>query len=150
MKLVQDERIVLERRIIQSRAFAMLLMGLWLILIYRMLVRQDPPQENLDLLLLVLAVSVYHLGSLVSKGLIDNPQKKDRRLPVISGVVGGLAFFIVQIISNGIAWGDWNAMVPFVILSMVFMVFFVASQLMLGYMTEKKVKEEIDALERDG
>jgi hypothetical protein len=59
MKRIEDERIINEKRRINSNAFGICFLALWCILLYRQFGLRQPISEYIDVFLLTIGLSIY-------------------------------------------------------------------------------------------
>ncbi|MFZ7131573.1 MAG: DUF6773 family protein [Eubacteriales bacterium] len=98
MKKIEDERIITEKRRINSSAFGICFLALWGILIYRQVILKQDMMEYIDIFLLVMGLSIYILVNNVCKGFYltyrNNGEK--RKIMYIGAFVGSITFILVQ------------------------------------------------------
>lgn len=70
-----DERIVTERRKIDSKALGFTYLGLWLLIAYRMFILKQTSAEYFDVFILTILLSSYLVISNISKGTFTSQYK---------------------------------------------------------------------------
>ena len=146
MKRLEDERIIAEKRRINSNAFGICFLLLWGILLFRQLVVQQNIREYMDIFLLTIGLSIYITVNNVFRGLyLAYRSKKARKKVNIAGaLVGSAAFIIVQFFITGYDFTNWGDIIK---LTLSFIIFFLGWLIVQGALlniSEKKANEEID------
>src|SRR6056297_358812 len=98
MKKIEDERIIIEKRKINSHAFSIIFMGLWLIILYRQLILNQDISQYWDIFALTIGGSFFVVVNNVLKGLFMTYRKKGERnkVAIVGASVGAISFTIVN------------------------------------------------------
>ncbi len=146
LKKIEDERIITEKRKINSNAFGICLLVLWGMLLYRQFILKQEPSEYMDIFLLTLGLSIYVTVNSVFKGLyLTYRNKQERKKVNLTGaIVGSITFILVQLF---VFHTDFTNMADFLKLIVSVIIFFVAwisAQSFLLNMSDKKANEDAD------
>jgi uncharacterized BrkB/YihY/UPF0761 family membrane protein len=146
MKRIEDERIISEKRKINSNAFGICFLALWGMLIFRQFVLHQDIAEYADIFLLAIGLSIYVTVNSAVKGLYltyrSKPVKK--RTNFIGAVAGAIAFALVQFFVMN--YDITNLKDVFNLLGSI-IIFFVVFLICQGYLinlSEAKANKEID------
>lgn len=146
MKRIEDERILSEKKSINSSAFGLCFLGLWGILLYRQFVLGQNLSEYIDIFLLTIGISIYVTINNVLKGLYLTYRSKYSRKKVnlIGAIVGSITFTLVQFL---VREGQLTNKSDFFEILVSLIVFFVAwfiAQSILFKVSDNKANEDID------
>lgn len=146
MRKIEDERIISEKRRINSNAFSICLLLLWAILLYRQFVLQQNIKEYIDIFLLTIGISVYITINNVFKGLyLTYRNKKERKKAKFIGViVGTVTFAIVQAFIAGYDFTNTKDVFTMIISIVIFFSTWLIAQNFLLNISEKKANDDID------
>ncbi len=146
MKKIEDERILIEKRKINSRAFSYVFIGLWLILIYRQFILEQEPSNYWDILVLTLGISTYVLIRNVFKGLYQTYREKEskRKNILIGGIVGSIIFTLIHGFFSDYNLSSSKDIVRILISGIIFFITWMGAQNYLVRKSEKKADEEIE------
>lgn len=102
MKKQLDERVLQERRQINSSAFSIALIGLWIILDVRLFIQKQSITEFLDIFILTMVLSVYVLVRIILKGhyTVETQGKSLNKIFYLGGLVGAVVFLTTQLWIN--------------------------------------------------
>lgn len=146
MKRLEDERIITEKRKINSKAFSIVFLALWGILIYRQFVLQQDVSSYLDIFILTIGISMYVTLNNVFKGfyLTYRSKRTKKRLNITGAIVGTIVFAIVQyfIMNNNLT--DHKKILDLILSSIIFLFFWLTFQGFFLKLSEKKANEEVD------
>ncbi|HCX03533.1 MAG TPA: hypothetical protein DHM42_03535 [Clostridiales bacterium] len=145
MKRIEDERILIEKRKINSRAFSYSYIGLWILLVYRQFVLNQEPSQYWDILVLTLGISFYVLIRNVFKGLYQTYRKKDSKKKnlLIGGIVGSIIFTLIHGIFSDYDLSNTRDLISILIAGIIFFITWIGAQYFLIRKSEKKSEEEI-------
>jgi hypothetical protein len=145
MKRIEDERILIEKRKINSRAFSYSYIGLWILLVYRQFVLNQEPSQYWDILVLTLGISFYVLIRNVFKGLYQTYRKKDSKKKnlLIGGIVGSIIFTLIHGIFSDYDLSNTRDLISILIAGIIFFITWIGVQYFLIRKSEKKADEEI-------
>lgn len=145
MKRIEDERILIEKRKINSRAFSYAYIGLWILLVYRQFVLNQEPSQYWDILVLTLGISFYVLIRNVFKGLYQTYRKKDSKKKnlLIGGILGSIIFTLIHGIFSDYDLSNIRDLINILISGIIFFVTWIGAQYFLIRKSEKKAEEEI-------
>lgn len=145
MKRIEDERILIEKRKINSRAFSYSYIGLWILLVYRQFVLNQEPSQYWDILVLTLGISFYVLIRNVFKGLYQTYRKKDSKKKnlLIGGIVGSIIFTLIHGIFSDYDLSNTRDLISILIAGIIFFITWIGVQYFLIRKSEKKAEEEI-------
>lgn len=146
MKGLQDERIIAEKRRINSNAFGICFLALWGILLYRQYALRQPISEYLDIFLLTIGLSIYITVNNVSKGLYLTYRSKaiKKKVQFTGALVGSATFLLVQYFVIGYDLTSPGDVLKLVVSFMVFLLFWVGSQSLLLGISQRKADEEAE------
>lgn len=146
MRKIEDERIISEKRRINSNAFSICLLLLWAILLYRQFVLQQNIKEYMDIFLLTIGISVYITINNVFKGLyLTYRNKKERKkVKFIGVIVGTVTFAIVQAFIAGYDFTNTKDVFTMIISIVIFFSTWLIAQNFLLNISEKKANDDIE------
>ena len=144
MKRIEDERIIAEKRRINSNAFGICFLALWGILLYRQYVLGQAIGEYIDIFLLTIGLSIYITVNNVSKGLYLTYKSKAARKKVrfTGALVGSVTFVIIQYFVIGYDLTSPGDILKLAVSFMVFLLFWVGSQSLLLGISQRRADEE--------
>ena len=152
MKRIEDERIIAEKRRINSNAFGICFLVLWGILLYRQYVLRQAISEYIDIFLLTIGLSIYITLNNVFKGLYLTYRSKAARQKVqfTGALVGAITFVIVQYFVTGYDLSSPGDILKLLVSFIIFLLFWIGSQSLLLRISQRKADEEAgeDQLER--
>lgn len=104
MKKIVDERIITEKRKINSKAFGICFLALWGILLFRQFILHQNIVEYVDIFLLTIGLSIYVTVNSVVKGLyLTNRNKPVRKkVNLIGAFAGPIALYSSTISCYGL------------------------------------------------
>jgi hypothetical protein len=146
MKRIEDERILSEKRKINSNAFSICFLGLWGILFFRQFVLQQNVSEYIDVFLLTIGLSIYVTVNNVLKGFYLTYRSKYTRKKVnlMGAIVGSVVFTIVQIFITKAELTNIEDLLKLVTSLIIFFTVWVISQSILFKISENKANEDIE------
>ncbi|MFW6030472.1 MAG: DUF6773 family protein [Halanaerobiales bacterium] len=146
MKKDEDERIVKEKRKINSYAFNILFIGLWIILVYRQFVLGQSIDQYWDIFVLTLGGSFFVLINNMLKGIYLTYKKKDEKYKklLVSAAIGTIIFITVNSIFSGNGFSNSEEIISTIISAVVFFIVWIALQAFIIHISEKKSKQEIE------
>ncbi|MDW7669153.1 MAG: DUF6773 family protein [Bacillota bacterium] len=146
MKRIEDERILIEKRKINSRAFSYVFIGLWLIILYRQFILDQHVSQYIDIFVLTIGISFYVSLRNVFKGLYQTYRKKEtrRRNMFIGAVVGTATFTVVNYIMNDFELSNIKDLGMLILSALIFFVAWTGAQYFMIRKSEKKADEEIE------
>ncbi|SRR6056297_480811 len=146
MKKIEDERVIIEKRKINSRAFSYVYIALWLILIYRQFVLQQEASQYWDILILTLGISFYVLLRNVFKGLYQSYREKESKIKnmFVGGIIGSIIFTLIHGIFSDYDLSNSKDLVRILISGIIFFITWMAVQYLLIRKSEKKADEDIE------
>ncbi len=146
MRKIEDERIVAEKRKINSKAFGICFLALWGILLYRQFILQQDITEYIDIFLLTLGVSMYVTVHSVFKGFYLTYRNKiyKKKVKLISALVGSAAFVIVQFFVADYNLTNWNDILKLIASFIVFLLAWITAQSLLFRISDKKANEDLE------
>jgi hypothetical protein len=146
MKRIEDERIVAEKRRINSSAFGICFLALWGILLFRQFVLQQQIAEYMDIFLLTVGISIYITVNNVFKGLYLTYRSKQARkkMVLIGALTGSVAFAIVQFTVMGYGFTGPEDILKLIIPVIIFFVIWIMGQSALLNISEIKANQETD------
>lgn len=146
MKKIEDERILAEKRKINSSAFGICFLALWMIILFRQFVLEQNIKEYIDIFLLTMGLSIYVTINSVVKGLYLTYRSKKMRIKMnlIGATVGLVVFTIVQIFFIKHDFTNWKDVFQLILSSAIFFVVWIGTQTILLKISEKKANEDIE------
>lgn len=146
MKRIEDERIIAEKRRINSSAFGICFMALWGILLFRQFVLQQHISEYLDIFLLTIGLSIYITVNNVLRGMyLTYRSKRARKKVVMTGaLVGTVTFAAVQFFVAGYDFKSPVDILKSIFPAVLFFAIWILGQGLLLNISETKGNEEID------
>ncbi len=97
-----DERVIGVRDKINSKAFEICYIGLWLMISYRMFVLKQSPSEYGDIFILAVIVSAFVVINMVLKGVFTSTPKVSNKLStVVLNVLYIISFILIFIFLTG-------------------------------------------------
>lgn len=144
MKRFEDERIIAEKRKINSSAFSICFLALWGILLFRQFVMEQDIMEYIDIFLLTIGLSLYVTINNVFKGFYLTYRSKDvkKKINIISAAVGSISFIIVQFLVMKYDFTKWEDILKVILSFIVFFVIWITSQGILVRISEGKADKE--------
>lgn len=144
MKRIEDERIITEKRHINSRAFGICFLALWGILIFRQFVLQQNIMEYMDVFLLTIGLSIYVTVNNVFKGfyLTYRSDRERKKVSLIGALVGSITFIIVQLFVMKYDFTNWEDILKLIVSFIIFFVVWVTVQNVFLKVSESKANEE--------
>lgn len=146
MKRIEDERIINEKRRINSNAFGLCLIALWGIIIFRQFLLKQDAKEYIDIFLLTMSISVFVTFNNVFKGfyLTYRDKKAKSKVSLISALVGTFVFMLVQIFIMDYSYSSLEDVLELSITGIAFFGTYMGIQYLLFKISEKKADKEID------
>jgi uncharacterized membrane protein YvlD (DUF360 family) len=146
VKKIEDERIINEKRRINSHAFSIFFIGLWLIIIYRQLILEQDISQYWDIFALTLGGSFFVVINNVLKGLFLTYRKKKERnkVTIIGAIVGAITFSVVNSFMNELNLSNAKDITTMVISAVVFLVVWLAAHKFIVNKSIEKANEEIE------
>ncbi len=146
MKKIEDERIIAEKRKINSNAFGICFMVLWGILLYRQFILNQDIMQYMDIFLLAIGLSIYLTVNSVLRGLYltYRSRKEKKRVNLIGATVGSMVFAIIQIFILKIDFSNPSDIIKIGILVIIFFVVWMISQNILLNISESKANKDVD------
>jgi len=145
MKKIEDERVIIEKRKINSRAFSYVFIGLWLIILYRQFILDQHISKYIDVFALTIGISFYVTLRNVFKGLYQTYRKKEtkKRNMIIGATVGTATFTVVNYIMSDYNLSNIKDLGMLILSGFIFFVAWTGAQYFLIRKSEKKADEEI-------
>jgi hypothetical protein len=146
MKRIEDERIIAEKRRINSNAFGICFLALWGILLYRQYVLGQAIGEYIDIFLLTIGLSIYITLNNVFRGLYLTYRSRAARKKIqfVGALAGSISFVIVQYFITGYDLTSPEDTLKLVVSFMVFLLFWIGSQSLLLGISQRKADEEAE------
>ena len=140
----QDERILEERRKIQSRGYSILVWGLLISLLVQQLMQAPFAQYAAEFGLLM-GCSVYQMIANVRRGFnIWGGQTQRKGRTVLTAIIAGIvAVWIMFLAAGGESW------INLAVFLVTFIPIFYGMQKLLGYMSRKKQEKLEQALDEE-
>ena len=140
----QDERVLEERRNIQSKGYSLLVWGLLISLLVQQLMHAPFAQYAAEFWLLM-GCSVYQMAANVRRGFNiwgGQPQRKGR--PLLTAILAGMvAAWIMLLGAEGESW------VNLAVFLVTFIPIFYGMQKLLAYLSQKKQEKIEQALDEE-
>ncbi len=146
MKRIEDERIIAEKRRINSSAFGICFLALWGILLFRQFVLHQNINEYLDIFLLTIGLSIYITVNNVLKGLyLTYRDRKMKRKAVLIGAMTGTAVFAaVHFFIMRNEYTGPEGLIKFVVPVIIFLIVWIAVQSVLLNISQTKGDREAE------
>jgi type IV secretory pathway TraG/TraD family ATPase VirD4 len=146
MKRIEDERIITEKRKINSKAFGICFLALWGILIYRQFVLHQNIIEYIDVFLLTIGISIYVTINNVFKGFYLTYRKKNvkKKVNLIGALVGSTTFVIVQFFIMNYELTNWMDIIKLLLSFLIFLFIWIVSQSLLMKISEKEADKDVE------
>jgi hypothetical protein len=146
MKTIEDERILSEKRKINSSAFGICFLGLWGILLFRQFMLQQNVSEYIDIFLLTMGLSIYVTVNNVLKGFYLTYRSKytRKKVNIIGAIVGSITFTIVQFFIMKSELTSIKDLLKLFVSLIIFFTVWVTSQSILFKISENKANEDIE------
>ncbi|KUO51104.1 MAG: hypothetical protein APF76_16555 [Desulfitibacter sp. BRH_c19] len=146
MKKIEDERIITEKRRINSNAFGICFLLLWAILLVRQFVLQQTIMEYIDIFLLTIGLSIYITANSVLKGLYLTYRSKNvrKKSNLIGAFVGLSTFTIVQLFVMSYDLTNWQDVLNLIVSGIAFFIAWITIQNILFKISEKKSNKDIE------
>lgn len=146
MKRIEDERIIAEKRRINSSAFGICFLALWGILLYRQFVLQQNIAEYADIFLLTIGLSLYVTINSVVKGLYltyrSEPVRK--KVNLIGALTGSILFAAVHFFTMDYNLTNLKDVFTLLVSVIIFFVAWMLCQSMLLKISAAKADKEIE------
>lgn len=136
---ITDERILSEKRRINSKILSYAYIALWLILLYRQFILKQAFTEYLDIFALTIGVALALAISNVWKGLYltDRSSSQRRTGTIIGTLVAGTVAFAINYFMNGENFSDS------LLYTGIFVSFFAVTQYALQKISIRKAEEDV-------
>ncbi|MFZ7119575.1 MAG: DUF6773 family protein [Eubacteriaceae bacterium] len=146
MKKIEDERIISEKRKINSSAFGICYLALWGILIFRQFALKQNITEYMDIFLLTIGISIYLTINNVFKGYyLTYRSKQDRKkVNLIGALVGSITFGMVQSLVIKYDFHNLKDILVLIFSSFIFFIIWIISQSILLKISEKKANQDLN------
>lgn len=146
MKKIQDERVINEKRRINSNAFEICLLGLWGIILYRQFMLHQDPSEYRDIFLLVIGLSMYVVFNNIFKGIYSTYRKKitAKKMILISALVGTISFSVVQAFMNNYDLTKTKDIFKIIISNIVFFSVWILISFTMFKLSDKQANKDIE------
>jgi len=146
MKRIEDERILLEKRKINSSAFGICFLALWGILLFRQFILKQNVTEYIDIFLLTMGLSIYITVNTVLKGfyLTYRSRYTRKKVNIIGAIVGSITFTIVQFFIMKAELTNIEDIFKLLVSLIIFFTVWVISQSILFKISENKANEDIE------
>jgi hypothetical protein len=146
MKRIEDERIINEKRRINSNAFGICFLALWCILLYRQFGLRQPISEYIDVFLLTIGLSIYITVNNVFNGLYLTYRNKEvqKKVKLLSALVGSIVFIAVQFFIIGYDLSRREDILKLALSLLIFFLFWIGSQSLLLGISKRKADEDIE------
>lgn len=146
MRRIEDERILSEKRKINSSAFGICFLGLWGILLFRQFMLQQNLSEYIDIFLLTIGLSIYVTVNNVFKGFYLTYRSKysRKKVNIIGAITGSIILTIVQYFTMKAELTKKEDLLKLVASLIIFFTAWVISQSILFKISEKKANENIE------
>jgi hypothetical protein len=143
MNRIKDERILLEKRKINSSAFGICFLGLWGTLLYRQFMLRQNVSEYIDIFLLTMGLSIYVTATNVLKGFYLTYRSKytRKKVNIIGAIVGSITFSIVQFFIMKAELTNIEDLLKLFVSLIVFFTVWVISQNILFKISENKAND---------
>ncbi len=144
-KQIQDERILQGKRKINSSAFGLVFIGLWLILLYRQFILHQEAAEYLDIFLLTIGISIYITVNNVMQGYYITYRKKKTGTSImfVGALVGTIVFTVIQAIVMKVEFTG-SDLFQLLLGAVIFFVTWLGVQFFLLSASEKQANKDID------
>lgn len=140
MNKITDERIINEKRQINSKAFGVAMISLWIMIDVRLIILDQNILEFIDIFTLTMILSLYVVFQMIYKGnfalKFQNSSKK--KVFFIGGFVGAIAFVLVQLWSNSFSLSSTQEIVEVIIGFFVFWIVWVGVQYLLVHISSRQ------------
>jgi len=125
MNRIEDERIINEKRRINSSAFGICFLCLWGILLFRQFGLHQNVTEYLDIFLLTIGISIYITVNNVFRGLYLTYRSKPARhkVNILGALVGSTAFIVVQLFIVNYNLTNWEDIIKLAVSWITFLFF---------------------------
>ncbi|WP_026477508.1 DUF6773 family protein [Alkaliphilus transvaalensis] len=146
MKRIEDERIVSEKRKINSSAFGLCFLALWGILLYRQFMLQQNVAEYIDIFLLTVGLSIYVVVNNVLKGFYLTHRNKysRKKVSIIGAFVGSITFTIVKFFMMKGKLSNIEDIFKLLASLIIFFTMWVISQSILFKISDNKANQDIE------
>ncbi|MGI6327457.1 MAG: DUF6773 family protein [Dethiobacteria bacterium] len=146
MKRIEDERIIAEKRKINSNSFGICFLALWGILLYRQYVLQQGIVEYLDIFILTIGLSIYITINSVVKGLYLTYRSKPvrKKVNLIGAFAGSIAFTLVQFFAMDYDLANLEDMLTLLGSVIIFFMAWMICQSILLNISEAKANKDVD------
>lgn len=137
-----DERILITRRSINAKAFGYTYFALWGIIIYRMFVLHQTPNEYTDIMLLTIGLSVYVVVNNINSGVFHDTKKKSKNkvISLLFEPIYFIGFIFVFRFLTGIKSIDKLIVVTLIVIILRFSPFLFNK--LSNWIINKKLKDE--------
>lgn len=146
MKRIEDERVIAEKRRINSNAFGICFLALWGILLFRQFILQQDVSEYMDIFLLTIGLSIYVTVNSVFKGLYLTYRTREmrKRINIISALTGSTVFIITQFFIFRYDITYWKDVAKLGSSFIIFFLVWIFSQSILLRISENKANKDIE------
>jgi uncharacterized BrkB/YihY/UPF0761 family membrane protein len=146
MKKIEDERIITEKRKINSRAFGICFLALWGILLFRQFILHQNIVEYADIFLLTIGLSIYVTVNSVVKGLYLTYRNKSvrKKVNLIGAFTGSIVFTAVQFLVMDYDITNLKDVFTLIGSVLIFFLAWLICQSFLINISEAKANEEVD------
>jgi len=143
MKKLEDERIIAEKRRINSNAFGICFLALWGIIFYRQYLLGQPISEYIDIFLLTIGLSIYIAVNNAFKGLYLTYRSKaaKKKTQFVGALVGSITFAIVQCFVAGYDLTKVEDIFKTVVSLVIFLLIWIGGQSLLLGISQRKAEE---------
>ncbi|MBN2899795.1 MAG: hypothetical protein JXO44_13580 [Clostridia bacterium] len=137
---IEDERILTEKKAINSKILGYVYMALWLVVLHRQFILKQTLTDYLDLFLITLGVSMALVIGSVKKGLyLSYRSEKQQKINIMIGaLVAAVMMFSINYCMNAEDLGDA------ILSTLVLVVCFLVAQFAMVHYSRKKSNEGFD------
>lgn len=157
---LKDERIIGQRRKINSEAYGILMIALFISMIVQQFILNAPFEQYAAESICFLGASIYVVVRYIIQGInINDEGKQGKVIPLINAIVVGAIVTIINGIFNYLKYADYykkDGIIPFI---GVLIVTFISSMTLafivsffVNYLNKKrqeKIQQQLDEAERD-
>ncbi len=146
MNKITDERIISGKRKINSNAFGICLIGLWIIILIRQLVLKQNISEYYDIFILTIGISFYVLIKNMVSGLYltYRSHNNKKKIVLISGIVSAMVFTLTQVLMTGLELDNYKNIISIFIGVVVYFIIWILLQSKILKFSENQANKDIE------